>query len=91
VIQDLPDHHRILDAGDDPDGPTAGLAGLNVDIEHPLQALRPGQGGASFGRRWRIIRSAGLVALGSLNLFTVIQLLNGYIPEMIAHLVYRWR
>jgi len=38
--QDLPDHLGIFDAGDDPDLPTAGRTGLDVDAEHALQALR---------------------------------------------------
>ena len=38
--QDLLDHLGIFDAGDDPDRPTAGRAGLDVDAEYALQALR---------------------------------------------------
>ncbi len=40
VSEDFLDHRRILDAGNDPDGATAGSAGLDVDVEHPFQALR---------------------------------------------------
>jgi hypothetical protein len=36
VIEDLLDHHRIFDAGDDLYGTAAGLAGLNVDTEYPF-------------------------------------------------------
>jgi hypothetical protein len=40
VPEDLLDHHRIVDAGDDLNLAAAALAGLDVDIEHPLQASR---------------------------------------------------
>jgi hypothetical protein len=40
VGEDLLDRHRVLDAGDDPDRPAAGPAGLDVDAEYPFQALR---------------------------------------------------
>ena len=40
VREDLLDHHRILDAGDDPDGATARPVGLHVDAKYALQALR---------------------------------------------------
>ncbi len=42
------------------DGTAAGLARLNVDIEHPLESLGPGHGCATLGRRsvlrfiWRL-------------------------------------
>jgi len=39
VGEDLLDHFWVLDAGDDPHRPTAGRAGLHVDVEHPFQAL----------------------------------------------------
>ena len=41
VGEDLLDHHRIVDAGDDPHRPAAFPAGLDVDIEHPLETLHP--------------------------------------------------
>jgi hypothetical protein len=41
VSEDLLDHHRILDAGDDAHRPAAHRAGVDVDVEYPLQALRP--------------------------------------------------
>ena len=40
--EDLLDHHRIVNAGDDPDRPAAFPAGLDVDIEHPLETSPPG-------------------------------------------------
>lgn len=52
----------VLDAGDDPHRPTAGRAGLDVDVEHPFQALA-----------LRLIaarRSAGVGACGSARLPT---------------------
>ena len=41
VSEDLLDRRRIFDADDDPNGAAADCAGLDVDPEHPLQALRP--------------------------------------------------
>jgi hypothetical protein len=32
VGEDLPDHHGVLDAGDDPDYPTADLARLDIGV-----------------------------------------------------------
>jgi hypothetical protein len=32
VVEDLPDDHRIFDAGNHPGGTTAGLAGGDVDV-----------------------------------------------------------
>jgi hypothetical protein len=37
VGEDLVDHHRIFDAGNDLDVATAALADLDVDVENPLQ------------------------------------------------------
>ena len=34
----LLDHRRVLDAGNDPGGPAAGAARLDVEIENPLEA-----------------------------------------------------
>jgi len=42
VGEDLLDHHRIVDAGDDPHRPAAFTAGLDVDIKHPLETSPPG-------------------------------------------------
>ena len=58
VCEDLIDDVGILDAGDDPHRPAAGRAGLDVDPEHPLEALRPGHRGTAFGRR-RLLRIRG--------------------------------
>jgi len=33
MVEDLPDHHRVFDAGNDLDGAAAHRAGLNVDVE----------------------------------------------------------
>jgi SAM-dependent methyltransferase len=49
--QNLPDHNRILDTGDDPYRPAAGLTGLDVDPEHALEALRPAHGSPACSRR----------------------------------------
>ena len=40
----LRDHRRVFDAGNDTDITTAVTAGFNVDVEDPLQSLRPGHG-----------------------------------------------
>ena len=40
VLEYLLDYHRIFDAGDDLDVTAAVLAGLDVDVENALQALR---------------------------------------------------
>jgi hypothetical protein len=40
----------VLDTRDGPHRPTSGRAGLDVDGEHALQALRPAHRGATFGR-----------------------------------------
>ena len=56
VPEYLLDYHRIFDAGDDLDGTAAVRAGLDVDVENALQALR-----------LRLIaarRSAGVVSSG---------------------------
>ena len=44
--EDLLDHHRIFDAGDDLDLACASLAGFNVDVEYALQSARPRHCGA---------------------------------------------
>ena len=75
VVEDPLDHRRVLDAGDDPDLSTTGRTGLDVDVEDPLQALRPepapdlirGHRCAAFGGRLWLIRSLGLPALTSLG------------------------
>ena len=43
VGQYLLDHRRVFDASDDFHAATADTARFDVDIEHPLQALRPAQ------------------------------------------------
>jgi hypothetical protein len=46
VPEDLINYHWIFDASDDLDVAAAALAGLDVDVENTLQALRSGHGGA---------------------------------------------
>jgi hypothetical protein len=64
VRQDLLDDHRVFDAGNDPGCSSTDPARLNVNIEHPLQPLRPGHGRMTLN--WRLlllaIRCFGLVA-----------------------------
>lgn len=56
VLKNPLDHRRILDAGDDPQPPAAAPAELDVDGEHPLEALRPGQSPLSVGGQWLAAR-----------------------------------
>ena len=46
MVEDLADDVGTLDPGDDIDGAAAGLTGLDVDVEHALEALRSDHGGA---------------------------------------------
>ena len=57
MVEDLTDDVGILDAGVNLDVPAAGLAGLDVDIEHALEALR--------SRLMAARRSADLVSSGA--------------------------
>jgi len=57
VVENLAYDAGILDAGDDLDGAATSLTGFDVDVEYPLQPLRPepapdlirGHGGMAFG------------------------------------------
>ncbi len=51
VRQNLPNHHRVLDAGDHPHLTAAVLAALQIELEDPLQPLRPAHGAVALGRR----------------------------------------
>ena len=51
VIEDFLDDHRVFDTGDDFHGAAARLADLDVDVEYPLEALRPRHGCSPFNRR----------------------------------------
>jgi hypothetical protein len=63
VGEDLLDDTGVLNARDDAHRPAAGRAGLDVNTEHPFQALRPGHRGAAFGRcRLLGIRGLGMPA-----------------------------
>jgi hypothetical protein len=42
VRQDLLNDHQVLDAGNDPGCSSTDSARLNVNLENPLQPLRPG-------------------------------------------------
>ncbi len=67
--ENLLDHHRVLDAGDDPERATTGRTGLDVDAEDAHQALCPGHRGPAFGRRGllAVIGDLALVAPASLG------------------------
>ncbi len=49
MTEDLLDHHRIFYAGDNLNGAAAHRAGLDIDVENPLQALHPGHRGPALG------------------------------------------
>ena len=51
MIENPPDHRRILYAGNHLDRPAAGPTGLDVDLEHPFESLRPAHRGVAFGGR----------------------------------------
>src|SRR5690606_16856658 len=62
MCQYLPDHGRVFDAGDNPYRPLTLLAGFDVDLEDPFQALGPCHGGVAFGRR-SVIRVESVLVL----------------------------
>jgi len=45
VFEDLFNDGGVFDAANDPHGAAAAGAGVDIDAEHALQALRPGHGG----------------------------------------------
>lgn len=49
--ENLLDENRVFDCRDDSHSPAAVLTNLDVDVEHPLETLRPAHGGAAFGAR----------------------------------------
>jgi hypothetical protein len=49
VRQYLPDDQRIFNAGNHPGPATAGLARFHIDIEYPLEPLRPTHGHMTLG------------------------------------------
>jgi hypothetical protein len=51
VCKYLLDHYRIFDTGYHFDSATAFFADCNINVEHSLQALRPGHGGMLLYRR----------------------------------------
>lgn len=57
MLEDTVDDGRVFDAGDDPERPATVAAGLDVDAEHALEALRPRHGRTALGRCF-----AGVVA-----------------------------
>ena len=62
MCQYLPDHRRVFDVGDNPYRPLTLLAGFDVDLEDPFQALGPCHGGVTFGRR-SVIRVESVLVL----------------------------
>jgi len=65
VVEYLPDHLGIFDAGDDLHGSAAGLASLDIDVEHALEALRPGHDDMAFGG-CPFCKSIGSIGIASL-------------------------
>ena len=64
VPEDPLNERRLLDAGDDAQLAAALPAGVEVDGEHALEALRPGEAPLAVGGRCRPVR-AGRVGSGS--------------------------
>ena len=52
--------YNYSDSGDDSHRPTAGQAGIDVNREHPLQALRPGHVHPVFGGRSITVRGVSV-------------------------------
>jgi hypothetical protein len=77
VGQNLLNHQRIFDAGDDLDVVAAGLAGLDVDVEYALEALRL--------RLMAARRSAGEVSSGAFDAFALLPL-----PRLVGVTRARW-
>jgi len=48
VFEDLFNDGGVFDAGDDPHGIAAAGAGVDVDLEHAFEPLRPGHRGMAF-------------------------------------------
>jgi hypothetical protein len=65
VGEDLLDDGGILDASDDSHRPAAGRAGLDVDPEHPLEALR------LYALWVQVIAARRSAGVGSSNSFVV--------------------
>jgi hypothetical protein len=63
----LMDDVGVVDSGDDLHRALAVGAGLDVDVEYALQALRPGHGGAGFGGGF-CFGGAGTLAVAALSL-----------------------
>ena len=62
VIEDLPDHLGVFDAGNHLHRAGAFATGLSVDIENTLEPLSPGQRRSSFCGCWPLLDYSGLVA-----------------------------
>jgi len=65
VLKNPRDDGGCLDAGDDAQPATAAPAGLDLDGERPLEALRPGQGSLPVGGRYlAVLVGSGGAGLG---------------------------
>ena len=65
VVEYLPDHYRILGAGNDFHWATTGLARLDADVKHPLEPLSPGHDDMAFGG-CPFCKSIGSIGIASL-------------------------
>ena len=65
MVEYLPDHLGIFDAGDDLHGSAAGLASLDIDVEHALETLRPGHDDMAFDG-CPFCKSIGSIGIASL-------------------------
>ena len=68
VPQDLVDHRRLGDAGDDAHGAVARRAREGVDLEDLLQKRRPPAGGLGRRQAWRAADGGGRTSCGRLGL-----------------------
>jgi hypothetical protein len=62
VSDDLVDHGRLRDEGDDPPGPATGRARKRADLEDLLQERRPPGGGLGGRESWREASGGPLAA-----------------------------
>lgn len=61
MIQDLPNDRRVFHTGDYAHRALTLLAGFDINVEYPFQALSPGHGGVAFGKTTVVIVTANLL------------------------------
>ena len=69
MVEDLLNHHRVFNAGDDFHHTASVATCFNIDIKDALESLRPGHGRAArgLGLILRFVSAIGFVALASLG------------------------